>query len=547
MVPQVQETTPVTDISVSSNLTETWSAVESIGQLPDTLNNDALSNGSRFVLYGIGFVAWIQVFLVVCATCVFLSIPTSMSVVQSHISSYVYGAIALCALCFGVLVWVFLRCRQSSSAQREATKHAEARIASTMQEVRSLREVCQLAHAKLDNALESVRIKSEFFANMSHEIRTPMAAIIGYADLLADPAIASCDSNDAIRTIRRNGEHLLTLINDILDLTRIEAGRMSIEKLSVSPAWIVCDVVAMMKVRAQARGIALDVEWVGELPAQIVTDPHRLKQILVNLVSNAIKFTDHGAVTVRVSYDNSSGKDLLRFDVIDTGIGLTQEQQAGLFGAYAQGDVSTARKFGGSGLGLKISLHLAEILGGQILIDSKQGVGSTFSVTVETGSLEGVMMIDMNDGWDDPIEDAAPQTAYPEKLHGIRILLAEDGPDNQRLISFFLRKAGATVDIAENGRVAVEILHAKPTGYDLVVMDMLMPEMSGIEATRRLRESGCHLPILALTARVTADARRESLEAGCDEFLLKPIDRTLLIDTCARFGSTVTAQSRQAA
>lgn len=429
--------------------------------------------------------------------------------------------------------WVLLRCVVSA---RNAVGSTE-RVQLTTVDISPFASTELAPKDDLDRASEAARLRSEFLANMSHEIRTPMTAIIGYADVLSDPTLTSCDSLDAIRTIKRNGEHLLTLIDDILDLTKIEARKMKVERISLSPAWVVCDVLALMKVRAQARDIALGAEWCGEIPAQIVTDPHRLKQILVNLVSNAIKFTEHGSVRVRVSVKREHNKDMLCIDVIDTGIGMSVEQMSALFGEYHQADASTARKYGGTGLGLKISKHLAEMLGGSIRVASAVGAGSTFSLAVETGSLVGVMMVDMNDGYDD-VEDPAPNVAdHTGKLSHVRVLLAEDGPDNQRLIAFFLRRAGATVDIAENGSAAVQMLQSHPKKYQLVLMDMQMPIIDGLVATRTLREAGCTLPIIALSAYVTAESRQECLDAGCDGWLSKPIVCETLIDTCVRFAA----------
>jgi PAS domain S-box-containing protein len=389
--------------------------------------------------------------------------------------------------------------------------------------------------------------KSEFLANMSHEIRTPMTAILGYADLLMEDGDAQLVPRrrlENINTIKRNGEHLLSIINDILDISKIEAGKMTVESVQTRPAQIVADVLSLMTVKAQAKGLRLESAYLTPVPETITCDPVRLRQILVNLVGNAIKFTEIGHVRLAVSLVPERGT--VRFDIEDTGIGLTEEQSAKLFGAFVQGDTSTTRKFGGTGLGLRISKRLAEMLGGGISISSQVGRGSVFSVEVAAGDLEGVRLIDPS------LLGAAPEPPAPEltgvpagarPLEGVRILLAEDGPDNVRLISFHLRKAGADVRTVENGRLAVEALSADetlegplmdPPPVDMVVTDMQMPEIDGYAATTLLRRKGCTLPIVALTAHAMSGDMERCKAAGCDEYASKPIDRGQLLAVCLR-------------
>jgi PAS domain S-box-containing protein len=401
--------------------------------------------------------------------------------------------------------------------------------------------------------------KSEFLANMSHEIRTPMTAILGFADLLAsegDLGKAPRQRIEYIDTIRRNGEHLLSIINDILDLSKIEAGRMSVEQIATSPAALVHDVLSLMDVKAQSKNLRLTADFLTPVPATIQSDTLRLRQILMNLVGNAIKFTETGSVSIGVRCDLAAGT--MRFDVTDTGIGISPEQIGRLFEAFTQADTSTTRRFGGTGLGLRISKRLAEILGGDITVVSTPGRGSTFTLTISTGPLAGGTTISPEEASsvvsaplaaDAPADTPPPQPSNSQPvpppalpLVGVRILLAEDGPDNQRLICFHLRKAGADVRTVENGRMAVETMTldgtldaelAEPPPVDLLLTDMQMPEMDGYNATRLLRAKGCRLPIVALTAHAMSDDRDKCLQAGCDSYATKPIERAALVAVCA--------------
>jgi CheY-like chemotaxis protein len=384
---------------------------------------------------------------------------------------------------------------------------------------------------------------------MSHEIRTPMTAILGYADLMSDPEQSQSDRWDSIQTIRRNGEHLLRIINDILDISKIEAGKLTVERIDCSPAQIVGDVASLMRGRAIEKGLEFAVEYVGPIPRIIQTDPTRLRQILMNLCGNAVKFTKSGGVRIvsRLVGSPTDEAPRLRFEVIDTGIGLNTEQVAKLFQPFTQADTSTTREYGGTGLGLTISKRLAQMLGGDISIQSAHGKGSSFIVEIETSSLEGVAMINPAQEAELVPTSTAPATPINTEvsLEGLRVLLAEDGPDNQRLISFHLRKAGAEATVAANGRIAVDeataaIKAGKP--FHVILMDMQMPELDGYGATARLRTEGYTLPIVALTANAMEGDRERCLKAGCDDFATKPIDRTKLLQTIAEFGERAKQQ-----
>jgi CheY-like chemotaxis protein/HPt (histidine-containing phosphotransfer) domain-containing protein len=373
---------------------------------------------------------------------------------------------------------------------------------------------------------------------MSHEIRTPMTAILGYADLLTHPTQSDEERRRCIQTIRRNGEHLLAVINDILDVSKIEAGKMTVEKIAASPSQVINDVAALMKVRAMDKNLAFDVRYIGPIPQTIQSDPTRLRQILMNLIGNAIKFTHRGSIKLLVSMADAveATYPRLRFDVIDTGVGMTPEQQTLLFRPFAQADSSTTRKFGGTGLGLTISKRLAVMLGGDLTVRSEAGMGSTFSLTVHTGSLTGVPMLDAPRAMADSSETASSRFEHV-RLSG-RVLLAEDGPDNRVLITFYLRQAGLDVEEVENGKLARDhALDALRRGnpYDLILMDMQMPELDGYGATAALREGGYRSPIVALTAHAMGGDREKCLAAGCDDFAVKPIDHVALMSTLRKF------------
>ena len=363
--------------------------------------------------------------------------------------------------------------------------------------------------------------KSEFLANMSHELRTPLTAILGFAELVGESDVTDVDRREHVETIRRNGEHLLAVINDILDLSKIEAGRLTVERLPVSVSGVVTEVVDLMQVRARAKGISLTSEIGPQTDEIIQSDPVRLRQILMNLVGNAVKFTQAGAVSVRVHA--SDGR--LHFRVRDTGIGMTPEQMARLFKPFEQGDASMSRLFGGTGLGLRISQRLANLLDGSINVESTPGGGSTFSLSLPASAEPAGL---------------APESPRPDSavdLHAVSILLVEDGPDNQRLLERILSRAGARVTLAANGieGIAALRLDAGPSNaasFDLIISDIQMPQMDGYEFVRRLRAAGVRTPVLALTAHAMAGDQHRALEAGCDRFASKPIDRTQFLAIC---------------
>lgn len=405
-----------------------------------------------------------------------------------------------------------------------------------------LRTDQRVVQAHLQHVQAAAQSKNMFLANVCHEIRTPMTAILGFAEMLEDPQLTHAQRLEHLATVQRNGKHLLAVLNDVLDLSKIEANRLQIERMRCPLVELVGEAVELLRPRAAGKQVELACEFQGPLPETIMTDPTRLRQILLNLIGNAIKFTSQGQVSVLVRLDPQSRpqQSLVRIDVRDTGIGLSPEQILNLFKPFMQGDQTTARRFGGSGLGLVISRRLAQMLGGDITVTSRPEMGTTFSLTLACelpvcGAVpaeDSAFHVHAQSGASGASVAPPPQI----ELRG-RILLAEDGHDNQRLIAYLLRKAGAQVDIVGDGAVAVQQVarvNADGAPYDLVVMDIMMPEMDGLTATRTLREQGIQVPIVALTAHAMNGDRERCLAAGCDDYATKPIDRLALLRTCAR-------------
>ncbi|MCO6454955.1 MAG: response regulator [Pirellulaceae bacterium] len=431
----------------------------------------------------------------------------------------------------GSLKWLAWTARSYSkdrviyAAARDTTrrKEAEAKLRQYNEQLQQLSRLAQ----------DATRAKSEFLANISHELRTPMTAILGVADLLLDEEHAS-DLATGLRTIKRNGEYLLNLINEILDLSKIEAGKLTVERIRCSPWRIVSDVAGLMRIRAQGKGLDLQLRMDGPLPETILSDPTRLRQILFNLIENAVKFTNQGRVDVCVWLDTSGGDEpQLCFAVTDSGIGMTAEQCGRCFQPFTQADASTTRQFGGTGLGLTISRRLAMMLGGDITVESQPGQGSRFTLRLATGELDGIALLDRP-----LLEETRPRRRYEHLVPGCRVLMVEDYADILLPVTYNLRKAGATVDVAENGLVAIErTVEAAQAGeaFDVILMDMQMPVMDGYTATRRLREQGYAGTIIAMTAHAMESDRQKCLAAGCDDYIAKPLDMQRLLRLIARY------------
>jgi signal transduction histidine kinase/DNA-binding NarL/FixJ family response regulator len=394
-----------------------------------------------------------------------------------------------------------------------------------------------------DEAIAANHAKSAFLANMSHEIRTPLASIIGFAELLLDERRSPVARSDALRTIMSNGQHLLQIISDILDVSKIEAEGLEIEEAEVPLAQALHETESLIGPRARDKGLQFAIEPVLPLPAQLRTDPTRLKQILLNFCSNAIKFTERGAVTLQVACEGAPRR--LRLTVADTGIGMTEEQIARLFRPFTQADVSTTRQYGGTGLGLYICSQLATRLGGELQVHSEPGRGSRFSLLLALGEavLAGPWLTHLDELERAPDTARLAQDLVPQ-LQG-QVLLAEDGSHNQRLIRAYVEATGAQLTIVGNGELAVE--QALAGDFDLVLMDIQMPVMDGVAATSLLREAGFRGPIVALTANVMRSDRDRYRRIGCNEVLAKPIDRARLYAAMAQHLSAAGAADAGAA
>ncbi len=382
--------------------------------------------------------------------------------------------------------------------------------------------------AKLD-AESASEAKSDFLANMSHEIRTPLTAIIGFAEALLHSDQPMRERTNAIKTIIRNGDHLLQVINDILDLSKIEAEKLEFEKINFCYFHILNDVESLMRMQLIRKEIDFKINYTFPLPAQIKSDPLRLKQILINICNNAIKFTHTGFVHINIEY-NKDDEEIF-FEVIDSGIGMQQHQVDKIFDLFTQADQNTTKEYGGTGLGLTISKYMAEKMGGNIIVNSEPGVGSHFKISIDTGSLSSVPAI--NNIKQIPAEKMLPATSRQTNSLSGKILLAEDNADNQQLLTLYLEKMGVELTIAENGKIAVEL--AEKNRYNLILMDMQMPIMDGLAAVRRLRQHGYKKPIVALTANAMNRDKVKCMAAGCDDFISKPVRRNDLYEMVSHY------------
>lgn len=369
-----------------------------------------------------------------------------------------------------------------------------------------------------DLAVKALEAKSNFLANMSHEIRTPLNSIIGFAEVAHSTQLTVDKRSECIETILINGRHLLQIINDILDFSKIEAQQLEIERQSFSPLTLISEIESSMQIAAHNKGIHFETNYIFPLPERIESDPTRIRQILFNLLGNAIKFTDEGSVSLTIR-SNIAENEII-FEIADTGIGISDDEQSHLFKPFSQADGSTTRKFGGTGLGLAISKRITEKLGGTIICQSKKQLGSTFIVSINAGDLKSTPLLKRF-----PSRRWQLNTAGKDEtpvLHG-RALVVDDCQDNQDLASLLLEQAGVEVTVASNGVEAINKISNET--FDLILMDMQMPVMDGTEAVMQLREKGVSIPILAVTASIGAELERGCLNLGCNGYLSKPFYR----------------------
>ncbi|MDH5437116.1 MAG: response regulator, partial [Gammaproteobacteria bacterium] len=397
-------------------------------------------------------------------------------------------------------------------------------------ELRANRQVLKMHASELQHAIREAenanRSKSFFLANMSHEIRTPLTSILGYSHLMHEHDKLNDELKEDLDNIISSSEHLQQIVNDILDVSKIEAGQLTIEKTRISPTQIAHDISKFATPLIKNNEVTFSLDLLYPLPLNIHSDSVRLKQILFNLCGNAIKFTHQGNIRLEVSYEENNR--LLEYRIIDTGIGLDEKESLQLFKPFTQADISTTRKYGGSGLGLYISQQLAHKLDGEIVIESKKGKGSTFTLRLH---LDPAAALELTHG-EEISQIVSSNHEHINKLRG-RILLAEDNKVNQLLISKYLRKAGLSIDVAENGQLAIEF--AQKNTYDLIFMDVQMPIMGGIEATQFLRKNGYTVPIIFLSANTSREDIQLSYDAGCNDYLTKPINNTRFYQVLDKF------------
>lgn len=421
----------------------------------------------------------------------------------------------------------------------ERTAAVEARSSELQKTADHLRKTQSALASARDAAEVANQAKTDFLAHMSHEIRTPIGAVLGFTELLLHgQQPLQAEQRQHLERVHSNGTHLLRLLNDLLDLSRIEAGELTIEKLSCRPFDLLSDILASLQSRAMDKGLKLLLKVNGRIPETITTDPTRLRQIITNLVGNAIKFTSHGSVEVVI--DSLVSEELLAIHVCDTGVGIDPTAQAGVFEPFRQADESVNRRFGGTGLGLSISRDLARALGGDISLASEVGLGSTFTASIATGPLNDVRLLSVEEAR--AAVPAVSSRANDIDLSGAHILIADDVDANREFISHTLQTAGATCETVDDGQAAIDAW--QNGSFDLILMDMRMPVLDGYSAVRMIRDRGAELPIMALTANGMAEDEQRCRDAGCSGYLTKPVSMSALLQGTAQLlGRTPASQN----
>ena len=449
----------------------------------------------------------------------------------------------------GVFV-LYSQARLINGNVTEYLQFAIMELARILSDRRLWEEQKRLLRQAKEKAEMAVEMKSRFLANMSHEIRTPMTAILGYTEMLNDREITRQNTEEIARIIRNNSEYLLHILNDILDFSKIEAEMMRIEMSSFPLNNLLSEIDSIFSVVAKEKGVSLSFTNNTPYPAEIMSDPIRLKQIMLNLVGNAFKFTEKGKVEILVSWsgDNRLGIGQLRIDIKDTGKGISEDALEKIFNPFEQEDISATRKYEGTGLGLAISRRLVHLLSGNLTVESTPGQGSLFSIFLPqqisssaawSNTIQLGVLIDTND------ESESICNKTQTTIQGSRILLVEDGIDNQRHFSMILKKAGAEVTIASNGQEGVDVIDktiGEEQSFDLILMDMQMPVMDGLTAAKIIRSKGMQFPIVALTAHAMQEERDRCIAAGFTDFLTKPILRNSLLAAVSKILDTQAVQ-----